>query len=146
MKPKRSTGFTLIELMVVIAVIAGLAGIALPIYQGYTQSASMAKANFHYEQAVRVARTTSSITPINGISATPTTPEGWIDVFGGDDAIAPGGGPGYVAGLTGSVLTGAVGVSTADPACDVVIVRAAYLGLAPYRAEVNDGGVAYIPL
>ncbi len=61
-------------------------------------------------------------------------------------ANAPGGGPAYVAGIAGDVVTGAIGVSSADPTLDVAVVRPAFLGLQSYRAEVTDGSVAYVPL
>ena len=146
MKQRRTSGFTLIELMIVIAVIATLASIALPLYMSYTQSASMAKTTYHYEQAVRFARTQSLLFSPVGVSLAPTTEVGWIGAFGGNDSRAPGGGPAYVVGTTGDVLTGAIGVSMADPTFDVAIVRPAFLGLDPYRAEVLDGGVNYVPL
>jgi type IV pilus assembly protein PilA len=53
---KKQTGFTLIELMIVVAIIAILAAIAIPAYNQYIREARMAKVTDHYDNAIRVTR------------------------------------------------------------------------------------------
>ena len=53
---KKQTGFTLIELMIVVAIIAILAAIAIPAYNQYIREARMAKVTDHYDKAIRVTR------------------------------------------------------------------------------------------
>ncbi|NEX90764.1 prepilin-type N-terminal cleavage/methylation domain-containing protein [Aeromonas rivipollensis] len=59
---KRQSGFTLIELMIVVAIVAILAAIALPAYQNYTKKAKMtevASATGKYKTAVEVCYQTN---------------------------------------------------------------------------------------
>ncbi|QXC08244.1 prepilin-type N-terminal cleavage/methylation domain-containing protein [Aeromonas sp. FDAARGOS 1408] len=54
---KKQSGFTLIELMIVVAIVAILAAIALPAYQNYTKKAKMtevASATGKYKTAIEV--------------------------------------------------------------------------------------------
>ena len=142
-RPKQS-GFTLIELMVVIAILAVVASLALVSYSNYLDNSRTAVVLANYESAVDIARGNYVVArqrstlgaSINDVI--PGSAAGWTNMLNTIGSGAPGGGEAYAVG-TGSTVTGAVGIEFAgdySSATSVVTIhRPAYMGI-PASTEV----------
>jgi type IV pilus assembly protein PilA len=120
-------GFTLIELMIVVAIIGILAAVALPAYQDYTVRAKMS------EVILAMSACRTSITEVYQTGGTPPAANGW----GCESGVSSR----YVAGLAsdanGAVTATIQNISSAVDAKKVTLIP--MVGSAPASTASNMG-------
>ncbi len=140
-----SKGFTLLELMITVAIIGVLATIGLPAYNGYRETASMTKVSAAYEFAIRTTRSefakNTSKYALGLASTLPVDETGWIELFNpGNKTMAPGGGNIYVAAGDNGVsdTVGAVSIRFNPDNDEVKIRRPKYISLEARMAKITE--------
>ncbi|HEC17674.1 MAG TPA: prepilin-type N-terminal cleavage/methylation domain-containing protein [Sedimenticola sp.] len=141
---KAQSGFTLIELMIVVAIIAILAAIAIPAYNSYIAEARMSKVTDHYDEAVRSIKAElakRAAQQARGDTLSTFSFSSLRAVVDPDGQKSPvGGGEAYVDGTSPSATNGEIGLSLVSSTAGseiIVITKPAFDELTAQSTRVD---------
>jgi type IV pilus assembly protein PilA len=141
---KKQTGFTLIELMIVVAIIAILAAIAIPAYNGYIESTKVTAVSEAFDKAVNQIRSEfhkRGTMRVTGMTVDPTDlSAGWLILqINPEGKLAPNGEEffGSAPSAGGEIGVTLTGTGTGDGTTLATVSRADY--------DVDGDGTPEIP-
>ncbi len=144
------SGLSLFELLIALAVVGILSGVALPAYRSYIDTANMTRVASNFEQGVKLAQgefQKQQARLAMGLEyPLPESTADWVALFNESGVQAPGGGDAFIASNNrksgrGDANTGAVGVQSRKRQRDLRLWRPMYSSLREQRATITSEGV-----